>query len=145
HAGAAFENVALWHERDISHSSVERIALIDSCVLLDFMLHRLAGMLEGLQVDAERMKRNLEMTGGTVFSGKILLALIESGLDRVSAYAIVQRAAFAARERGESLKEALTADAEARKALGAAGLADCFELAPYGKHVPAILKRAGIR
>ena len=145
HAGAAFENIALWNERDISHSSVERVALIDSCILVDFMLHRLAGMLEGLQVYPERMQRNLELTGGGVFSGKVLLALIEAGLDRVSAYAIVQRCAFAARERGEPLQEALAADAEARKALGARGLKACFELAPYGRHVPAILRRAGIR
>ena len=145
YAAASFENVALWHERDISHSSVERVALIDSCILVDFMLQRLARVLEGLDVHTGRMRRNLEMSGGGVFSGKVLLALVEAGLDRVSAYAVVQRCAFEARERGESLENALASDAQARKALGAAGIKACFELAPYGRHVPAILKRVGIK
>ncbi len=87
----AMENVALWHERDISHSSAERIIIPDACTLLDYMLHIFTTVMRGLQVDEERMLANLHMTGGLVFSQRILLALIDKGVGRQEAYKMVQR------------------------------------------------------
>src|SRR5207249_582834 len=89
-AVTAMENVALWHERDISHSSAERIIIPDGCILLHYMLHIFNNVMSGLQVDAERMLANLNMTGGLVFSQRILLALIDKGLGRQEAYKMVQ-------------------------------------------------------
>ena len=91
YAVTAMENVALWHERDISHSSTERIIIPDACTLLDYMLHIFTNVVSGLQVDAERMLANLNMTGGLVFSQRILLALIDKGVGRQEAYKMVQR------------------------------------------------------
>src|SRR5579885_2574145 len=90
-AMTAMENVALWHERDISHSSAERIIIPDACTLLHYMLHIFTGVIEGLEVDKERMRANLDLTGGLVFSQRILLALIDKGVDRQKAYKMVQR------------------------------------------------------
>ena len=88
---AAMENIPLWHERDISHSSVERVIFPDATTVLDFMLHRFASMVEGLVVDKDRMKRNMELSGGTTFSQVLLLALVDAQMTREEAYAIVQR------------------------------------------------------
>jgi len=104
---AAMEDVALWHERDISHSSVERIAVPDACLALDFALHRMNVVISGLSVDAHRMRSNLEATHGLVFSQPALLALVRSGRERDEAYRIVQSAAAAAMESGVHLREAL--------------------------------------
>ncbi len=93
-AVAALENVALWHERDISHSSAERIILPDSCILLDYMLVKLTQLVEGLQVYPERMQQNLELSKGLYFSQSILLALTRAGAERKNAYEAVQRAAM---------------------------------------------------
>ncbi|MFO0416379.1 MAG: adenylosuccinate lyase, partial [Pseudomonadota bacterium] len=91
YAQACFENVALWHERDISHSSVERVAVPDGCIALDFMLRRFNGVVSNLVVSVDRMRQNLEMTRGTVFSGHLLLALVDKGMTREEAYALVQK------------------------------------------------------
>ena len=99
----ALENVALWHERDIAHSSVERVIAPDTTIALDFALHRLAGLIEGLRVDEARMRENLERTQGLIHSQRMLLALTEAGLARQEAYEIVQRSAFDAWQRGEPL------------------------------------------
>jgi adenylosuccinate lyase len=104
---AAMEDVALWHERDISHSSVERIAIPDACLALDFALHRMTGVVTGLNVDTARMRANLDSTQGLVFSQPALLALIRSGKDRDEAYRIVQEASARAMESGEHLRDAL--------------------------------------
>jgi len=90
-AVTSMENVALWHERDISHSSAERIIIPDACTLLHYMLHLFNQVMSGLQVDAERMQTNLNMTGGLIFSQRMLLALIEKGVGRQEAYKLVQR------------------------------------------------------
>ena len=109
-AVAGLEDVALWHERDISHSSVERVALPDACLALDFALVRMRKLVEGLVVDADRMRTNLDATGGLVFSQAVLLALVESGLDRDDAYRIVQRHAAAAWDDGADFRQRLAAD-----------------------------------
>jgi adenylosuccinate lyase len=112
-AGVGFENIPLWHERDISHSSAERIVLADSTILLDYLLGRFEWVIDGLVVRAERMRTNLEASFGLPFSGRVLLALVESGLSREDAYAIVQRNAMRAWDSEEPLRDLLAADPEA--------------------------------
>jgi adenylosuccinate lyase len=142
YAQAGFENQALWHERDISHSSVERIVFPDAFQLLDFMIHDLAGVLEGLRVHPDRMRQNLDAGGGLVFSQRVLLALTAAGMARDGAYAVVQRHALAAADGGAPFREALAADADVRANLDAAQLAACFELDHFLRHVDALFARA---
>jgi len=113
-AQAGFENVPLWHERDISHSSVERIALPDAAIATDYMLNLTAGLVEGLVVDEARMRANLESTGGLIYTSSILLALVDSGMSREDAYELVQAAAMITWQTGTPLRETLRAEAAAR-------------------------------
>jgi adenylosuccinate lyase len=114
---AALENIPLWHERDISHSSVERVIAPDATIVLDFMLRRMIYVLGNLCVYPENMKRNLEKSGGTVFSEKVLLALVDKGISRDIAYRMVQRHALKVGREGGDLKEELLQDAEIRRYL----------------------------
>src|SRR5512146_2970732 len=111
-AQAALENVALWHERDISHSSVERIILPDSTILLDYLLAKTTHLIDTLLVYPERMLRNLESTGGLVFSGQLLLDLVEAGVLREDAYRIVQRNAMQAWREEKNFRELIFSDPE---------------------------------
>jgi len=124
---AALQDVALWHERDISHSSVERIVLPDSSMLAHYMLHRLRRLLEGLQVSSERMRANLMSSHGLVFSQPVLLALVQSGLSRDDAYRIVQEAASVSWSRSRDFRGVLEEDDRVRQ-LGPAILDDAFDL-----------------
>ncbi len=134
---SAMENIPLWHERDISHSSVERVIFPDATIVMDFMLHRFAGMMEGLLVDGERMKKNMELSGGTTFSQTLLLALVDGGMTREEAYAIVQRNAHAALDSGRPFSHLVREDPEVVSVLGAEALEGVFD--PAG-----LLKRAGV-
>ena len=125
---AALENVALWHERDISHSSVERVILPDSSMLAYYLLVKFKDIVEGLEVFPERMMENLERSYGLVFSQPVLLALVASGLDRDAAYRIVQRSAMAAWEERRPFLEILRADTEVTSRLSDERLAACFDL-----------------
>lgn len=138
---AAMENVALWHERDISHSSVERIIGPDSTILIDFMLARLTGLISGLNVYPENMKKNLEKTHGLIFSQQVLLALIEKGITREDAYKIVQENAMKVWENGSNFKELLTANKEVGKFLSKKELEEIFNLKYHLKHIDEIFKR----
>ncbi len=142
YAQASFENVALWHERDISHSSVERVAVPDACIALDFMLRRFNGVVKNLVVSPERMMENLELTRGTVFSGHLLLALVDKGVSREDAYKLVQQHALAAWEGGASLQERVLADPTVSKALSAEEIAAVFSLKRHLREVDRILARA---
>lgn len=142
YAQACFENVALWHERDISHSSVERVAVPDACIALDFMLRRFAGVVSNLVVSADRMRDNLEMTRGTVFSGHLLLALVDKGMTREDAYAAVQKHALAAFDGGASLLDRALADQSIAKVLPKAELEALFDLKRYLKEADRIVGRA---
>jgi adenylosuccinate lyase len=152
YAQAGMEDVALWHERDISHSSVERVALPDATVLADFMVARATSLVQGLVVHPARMRANLERTGGLFFSEAVLLALIKTGLPRQKAYEMVQRSALAAiREAAAEgvagakpgrFRELLGADPDVSSRLDAAALDACFDLEHHLRHVPAILDRA---
>ena len=143
-AGAAFENVALWHERDISHSSVERVILPDSTILLDYMLHRFSGILEGLRVYPERMRENIERSFGLMYSQRVLLRLTGSGLARQAAYEIVQRNAMRAWTDRRSFQALLAADPGVTAHLGADALAECFDPAWYLRNVDAIYRRLNL-
>jgi adenylosuccinate lyase len=142
YAGAALEDVALWHERDISHSSVERVALPDATILADFMVARATRVVERLVVDAARMRANLELTGGLIFSQAVLLALVRAGLPRQGAYELVQRCALAAHAGAGSFAELLAADAEISGRLSADELAAAFDLHHHLRHVDLIFRRA---
>jgi adenylosuccinate lyase len=137
----ALENVALWHERDISHSSVERMIGPDATVTLDFALQRSAGVIERLDVDPERMMNNLKMTQGLVHSQQVLLKLTEAGLGRQEAYVIVQRNAMRAFEEQRPLLPLLQADPEVTRHLDVAALAGLFDLDHHTRHVNAIFAR----
>jgi adenylosuccinate lyase len=141
YALAAMENVALWHERDISHSSVERVIAPDATILLDFMLRRLSYVLGNLAVYPENMRRNLEKSGGAIFSERILLKLVGKGLARDQAYRMVQRHALKAGKQGGELKRELLGDPEIRHYLSAADIEDALDLKHYLKNVDAIFKR----
>jgi len=134
------ENVALWHERDISHSSAERVVIPDSFLALDYMLDRFAWLVEGLDVRPERMRRNLEAGHGLFFSQRLLLALVESGLPRGDAYRLVQRHALRAHEEEQDFRELVRADEEIA---GRVELDELLELGWYTRHVDAVFERLG--
>jgi adenylosuccinate lyase len=142
-AGAivALENVALWHERDISHSSAERVAVPDAFLALDYMLDRFAWLVDGLVVDAERMRQNLEASHGLVFSQRLLLALVESGLGRDDAYRLVQGHALRSWEEDRDFRLLVEADPELAARLGAEGIAAAFDLDAVLAHVDVIFER----
>jgi adenylosuccinate lyase len=137
----ALENVALWHERDISHSSVERMIGPDATVTLDFALHRLAGMIDKLVVYPDQMRKNLDRTGSLVHSQRVLLALTQKGVAREDAYAMVQRNAMKAWRGEGDFQELLKADREVRKYLSDKELAANFDLDFHLAHVDAIFRR----
>jgi adenylosuccinate lyase len=140
-AQAAFENVALWHERDISHSSVERVILPDSTTLVDYLLARMTDIVANLRVFPERMQRNLDATQGLVFSGQLLQDLVEHGAPREDAYAWVQENAMAAWDSGGSFRERIAADARIGKFLDGASLARVFDVRRQLRHVDALFAR----
>ena len=142
YAHAALEDQPLWHERDISHSSVERVILPDAFLVTDFMAAELREILAGLRVHPEAMRRNLEAGGGLVFSQRVLLALTEAGLGRDDAYGIVQQHALASLDRGASFRAGLEADPRVTAVLSAEALAGCFTLEPALRHVDALFARA---
>ncbi|MFI5004722.1 MAG: adenylosuccinate lyase [Solirubrobacterales bacterium] len=136
-AQAALENVALWHERDISHSSVERVILPDSTILIDYLQHRALALVKGMTVDAERMRANLELTHGALFSQRVLLALVEAGMTRDDAYYSVQRAAQQAWDTGTPLRELLAAEPTTAKL----DLDAIFDYGHFVRHAQEIVAR----
>jgi adenylosuccinate lyase len=142
YAGTALENVALWHERDISHSSVERVIAPDVCTVLDFMIARLTGILDRLVVYPERMAENAAWSGELVFSESVLLALVEGGVAREEGYRWVQRCAFAARDEGGSFRELVGKDPDIRKILDEKHLTGVFDPKRALAHTGAIIDRA---
>ncbi|MEH2224968.1 adenylosuccinate lyase [Nostoc sp.] len=145
HAGAALENVALWHERDISHSSVERVILPDACTLTHFMLSEITDLVKNLLVYPENMKRNLNCYGGVVFSQKVLLALIDKGSSREDAYAIVQESAHAAWNQPEgNFQDLISKDPRVTQKLSSAELEICFDPQQHLRHLEEVYQRLGI-
>jgi adenylosuccinate lyase len=142
-AGAVvgLENVALWHERDISHSSAERVTIPDAFLALDYMLDRFAWLVEGLVVRTEQMRRNLELSRGLFFSQRLLLALVETGLSRDDAYRLVQGHAMRAWEEELDFPELVRADGEIGRRLDPAALDAIFDLGHYTRHVDTVFER----
>jgi adenylosuccinate lyase len=138
YALVGLENVALWHERDISHSSAERVILPDAFLAVDYMLDRFTWLVEGLIVRPERMRSNLEATGGLFFSQRLLLALVESGLDRDTAYRAVQRHSMRAWDEGLDFRNLVRGDAEIA---GRVSLDDVFDLTAFSRHADVVFRR----
>jgi adenylosuccinate lyase len=137
-ATVGLENVALWHERDISHSSAERVVVPDAFLALDYMLDRFAWLVEGLVVRPERMRRNLDSSHGLFFSQRLLLALVESGLTRDDAYRLVQRHALRAWDEEQDFRELARAD---RELAGRVDLNTVFDLTAYTRHIDTVFER----
>jgi len=140
----SMENIALWHERDISHSSTERIILPDSCLVLDYVLNIFTSVMKGLQVYPENMRHNLEITQGLVFSQRVLIALIDKGLSRQKAYELVQRNAMKAWKQKASFLNLLKADAEITAQLSESELELLFDYSYFLNHVDKVFKRLGL-
>lgn len=141
YAAAALENVPLWHERDISHSSVERVVAPDATIVLDFMLRRMTYILKELCVYPESMRRNLERSGGAIFSERVLLRLVDKGLSRDVAYRMVQRHALKVGKNGGDLKREILKDREMRRHLSASDIEQIWDLKHYLKNVDFIFNR----
>ena len=144
YAVTGYENVALWHERDISHSSVERVSLADASILLDYMLSKMSWIIENLVVNTDRMQRNLASSNGMVFSGTVLLALTQKGMSREDAYRHVQSAAMRAWDQDTQLLEELRGNEEVAQVLSQEELAECFTVDRLLRNVDHIFARCGL-
>jgi adenylosuccinate lyase len=144
HALTSLENIALWHERDISHSSNERVILPDSCLVLDYMLSIFTPVMKGLLVYPENMRRNLELTQGLVFSQRVLIALIDKGLSRQNAYKLVQNNAMKAWKERTSFLGLLKSDSEVKAHLSAKELESLFDYNYFTRHTDAVFNRLGL-
>ena len=144
YAVSALENVALWNERDISHSSAERIILPDACLALDYSLDLLTGVIKGLRVNSKNMKRNLELTRGLAFSQRVLTSLVESGMGREEAYKIVQRNAMKAWEEDLDFRQLLRDDPEVSGIMSLEELESLFDYQFYVRHVDDVFKRLNL-
>jgi len=140
----ALENIATWHERDLSNSSVERLILPDANILLDYMLRKFADLAAGLRVNAERMERNLDLLGGMTCSQQVMLALTRKGLDRDQAYQLAQGHARRAWDQGASFKESVLADPEITGTLSPEELEACFDYRCYLRHLEEVFERFGM-
>ena len=141
---AACENIPLWHERDISHSSAERVILADSAIATDYILDLMANVISGMTVDAERMHVNLEMTGGVVFSPRVMLALVEAGIDRNTAYDAVQSCAIEALDAGIDLREALATSELVSRHIDPQRMEELFDYGYFIRQVDYIYERVGL-
>lgn len=144
YALTSMENIALWHERDISHSSTERIILPDSCLLVDYSLSVFTSVMKGLQIYPQRMKRNMELTRGLIFSQRVMLALIDKGLSRQKAYELVQHNAMQAWQEDKNFLTLLKADPEVTVSLPSAELEELFDEQYYLRYVDEIFQRLGL-
>ncbi len=142
---AALENMPLWHERDISHSSAERVIIPDSTILLDYMIDKFTKVVKGLNVYPENMKKNLEKIGGLIFSQAVMLELTRKGLTREEAYDIVQRNAMESWKAGESFRGLISADEDVRKHLSEVEIERCFDLSAHLRSIDYIFERVGIQ
>ncbi|MDI6894415.1 MAG: adenylosuccinate lyase [Bacillota bacterium] len=144
YAMAALENVALWHERDISHSSAERVIIPDATTVVDYMLHTFTRVVEGMRVYPERMAANVYAGGGLAFSERVLLVLVDRGMSREEAYQVVQELALRALDTGASFREMVEADPRVMRVLDASRVAECFDLRPFLARVDYIFHRLGL-
>lgn len=143
-AVAAMENVALWHERDLTHSSVERVIIPDSCILLDYMLEKFTGVVKGLMVYEQNMARNIDITGGLIFSQELMLTLIGKGMMREAAYQMVQRNAMQSWKERHSFKDLVLKDEEIMARITPEEIEEVFDMSLYWKNVDYIFTRCGL-
>jgi len=144
HMVTAYENVALWHERDISHSSAERIILPDSTIAMNYMLHRFSNIVKNLTVYGDNMRENMDKTYGLIFSQRVLLTLIDEGFAREEAYDLVQPKAMDAWERGVPFRELIEADERITSVLSGEQLDSCFDPTHHLKNVDQVFDRIGL-
>ena len=144
YAVAAMEDITLWHERDISHSSVERVILPDATILLDYMLQTMTGVVKGMVIHPDRMRDNLDSTRGVVYSGQVLLALMRHGLSRRQAYELVQRCALEAWRHEQDFTDMLRRDRAITRYLTDGDLKRCVDPQVHLRHVDRIFKRVGL-
>jgi adenylosuccinate lyase len=144
YALTALENVALWHERDISHSSTERVIFPDACIVLDYMLAELTEIMQGLVVYPERMLANLNASGGVVFSQRVMLALVDAGMDRQEAYKRVQRHALASWDGGGSFRDAIGIDSHVTSLIPDAEIDALFDPVEQLRFVDSAFERVGL-
>ncbi len=140
-AATALQNVGLWHERDISHSSVERVILPDSTILVDYMVTRFSELMDGLVVNKEAIRRNLDLSRGLIHSEQVLLALLQAGLSRKAAYETVQRLSFKTVNENKYFRAVVQEDSEVKARLSPEALAACFDLSPHVAHVGTLFGR----
>ncbi|MBI4338282.1 MAG: adenylosuccinate lyase, partial [Chloroflexi bacterium] len=143
YAQTALENMALWHERDISHSSAERLMLPDACMALDYILDLFTGVMRGLRVYPQRMMENVEATRGLVFSQRLMLALVEKGMSREEAYALVQRHAMRGWDQGLDFRELVQGDPQVAERLSPGELVELFDYGYYTRYVDELFQRVG--
>ncbi len=141
---ASMENIPLWHERDISHSSVERVILPDSAIAVDYAINKFIDIVDKLLIYPDAMKANIEKTGGLIFSQRILIKLVDKGIDRDNAYRWVQRNAMKRWINNEDFRENIHKDEDITKYLSAAEIDDCFNYEYYLRNIDVIMKRFGI-
>jgi len=144
-AMAAFENITLWHERDISHSSVERVILPDSCIALDYMFHKVIPIMDGLLVYPKNMIVSLSKTRGLIYSQRVLLELMKKGVTREAAYEIIQKCAMQVWQETSDFKEILNRDRKVRKYLKTSEIDGCFDIKYYTRHTDKIFKKVGLK
>jgi adenylosuccinate lyase len=144
YALTSLENIALWHERDISHSSTERVILPDACLVLDYTLSIFTNVIKGLEINPQRMKKNIELTKGLFFSQRVMLALIDKGLSRKKAYEITQRNAMKAWKGNKEFLSLLKADAEVTDILSQGELTSLFDIQYYLRNVDEVFERLGL-
>jgi adenylosuccinate lyase len=142
---ASFENINLWHERDISHSSVERVILPDSTIILNYMLHKLIPVIDGLLVYPKNMIASLGKTRGLIYSQRVLLELMKKGLTREQAYEIIQQCAMQVWQDTSDFKEVLYRDRRVRKYLKPSEIDGCFDIKYYTRHRDLIFKKVGLK
>ena len=141
---ASLENIALWHERDLTHSSVERVIIPDSTILVDYSLRRFTKVVDDLLIYPQAMMNNIEKTGGLIFSQRLLLAIVQKGVLREDAYRWVQRNAMIAWTEGADFKTRVLADDDIRQYLTESEIEACFDCAHYLRHVDTIMARFGL-
>lgn len=141
---ASLEDITLWHERDISHSSVERVILPDSTIAVDYALNKFIDIVDKLLIYPDAMKANIEKTGGLIFSQRILISLVNKGIDRDNAYRWVQRNAMKKWLNNEDFRENVHKDKDITKYLSSKEIDDCFDYAYYLRNIDVIMKRFGI-
>jgi adenylosuccinate lyase len=141
---SAYENVPLWHERDISHSSVERVIIPDATILINYMLNRFMNIVKNLTVFPENMKRNMERTFGLIYSQRVMLKLIDKGLTREAAYDTVQPRAMQAWNEQRSFRDIIESDEKVTSMLSPEEIDDCFNYNWHLKHVDTIFERLGL-